>query len=203
MRQNEVNTYKKRLYNFASYQVNNPLSLLNKIYGMYTFERKEQSNSKVHFLIMKNISLGIPRSQILRTYDIKGSEYDREVLSKKPSSNLSQMTLKDLDFFKIEQQLWIDESINKKLNQSLSNDLIFLEKQKLIDYSLLVMIIDWNQKEEELQKYLDGQKLNIIPSIKEKGIYYHLAIIDFLQQWNVNKSLERKTKKDYHYEYVT
>ncbi|CAK64178.1 unnamed protein product (macronuclear) [Paramecium tetraurelia] len=202
MRQSEVNTYKKRLYNFATYQVNNPLSLLNKIYGMYTFEREEQSNSRVHFLIMKNISLGIPRSQILRTYDMKGSEYDREVLIKKPSSDLSQMTLKDIDFFKIEQQLWIDESIYKKLNQYLISDSIFLEKQKLIDYSLLVMIIDWNQKEEDLQKHLDGQKMNIIPSIKEKGvlfivnqIYYHIAIIDYLQQWNVNKSLERKTKK--------
>ncbi|CAD8072993.1 unnamed protein product [Paramecium primaurelia] len=195
MRQSEVNAYKKRLYNFATYQFNNHQSLINKIYGMYTFERQEKSNLRVHFLIMKNISLGIPRNQILRTYDMKGSEYDREVLANKPSSDLSKMTLKDLDFFKIETQIWIEESISKKLNQSLINDAKFLERQQLIDYSLLIMIIDWNQKETQLQKYLDGQQINIIPSIKEKGIYYHIAIIDYLQQWNVNKSLERKTKK--------
>ncbi|CAD8066218.1 unnamed protein product [Paramecium sonneborni] len=195
MRQNEVNTYKKRLYNFATYQVNNQLSLINKIYGMYTFEREEQSKSRVHFFIMKNISLGIPRCQILRTYDMKGSEYNREVLLKKPSSDLSKMTLKDLDFFKIEQQFWIDSSISQKLITTLINDSNFLEKQQLIDYSLLVMIIDWNQKEELLFKHFDGQHINIVPSIKEKGIYYHLAIIDYLQNWNVNKSLERKTKK--------
>lgn len=51
---------------------------------------------------MKNISLGIPRNLILRTYDLKGSEYDREVLAKKPESDLSKMTLKDMDFFKLE-----------------------------------------------------------------------------------------------------
>lgn len=44
---------------------------------MYTFERMEEKNSKVHFLIMKNLSLGIPRNSILRTYDMKGSEFDR------------------------------------------------------------------------------------------------------------------------------
>jgi 1-phosphatidylinositol-4-phosphate 5-kinase len=32
---------------------------------------------------MRNISLGIPRTSILRTFDMKGSEYDREVLAKK------------------------------------------------------------------------------------------------------------------------
>ncbi|CAD8065191.1 unnamed protein product [Paramecium primaurelia] len=195
MRQSEVSTYKKRLLNFAIYQANNPSSLLNKIYGMYTFERSENSESKVHFLIMKNLSLGIPRNQILRTYDLKGSEYDREVLSKKIESDLSKLTLKDLDFFKIEQQIWVEKDNIQKLNQNLIKDSDFLEKQKLIDYSLLIMIIDWKAQQQILMKHFDDQKINIIPSIKEEGIYYHIGIIDYLQQWNVNKSLERKTKK--------
>ncbi|CAD8075462.1 unnamed protein product [Paramecium sonneborni] len=192
MRQSEVNTYKKNLLSFATYQANNPQSLLNKIYGMYTFEK---SKVKVHFLIMKNLSLGIPRNQILRTYDLKGSQYDREVLAKKTESDLSKLTLKDLDFFKIEQQIWVDQSITLKLNQNLSKDSDFLEKQQLIDYSLLIMIIDWKDQQQLLQKYLDGQQININPSIKEQGIYYHIGIIDYLQKWNVNKSLERNTKK--------
>lgn len=51
---------------------------------------------------MKNLSLGIPKNYIYRTYDLKGSEYDREVLAKKSETDLSKLTLKDLDFFKIE-----------------------------------------------------------------------------------------------------
>lgn len=34
---------------------------------------------------------------------MKGSEYDREVLAKKQESDLSKMTLKDIDFLKLEQ----------------------------------------------------------------------------------------------------
>ncbi|CAD8088028.1 unnamed protein product [Paramecium sonneborni] len=195
MRQSEVNTYKKRLLNFATYQANNPQSLLNKIYGLYTFERFEKSEAKVHFLIMKNLSLGIPKNYIYRTYDLKGSEYDREVLAKKSETDLSKLTLKDLDFFKIEKQIWVEQNIAQKLTQNLFKDSEFLEKQKLIDYSLLVIIIDWKEQKQLLIKHLDGQQININPSIKEQGIYYHIGIIDYLQQWNVNKSLERKTKK--------
>ena len=40
------------------------------------------SDSKTHILIMKNIALGIERKFIRRTFDMKGSEYDREVLAK-------------------------------------------------------------------------------------------------------------------------
>ena len=32
-------------------------------------------------------------------------------------------------------------------------------------------------------------------SIEEEGIYYHFAIIDYLQEWNVKKEVERATKK--------
>ncbi|CAK79462.1 unnamed protein product (macronuclear) [Paramecium tetraurelia] len=195
MRQAEVNTYKKRLLNFATYQANNPESLLNKIYGMYTFERVEKSEAKIHFLIMKNLSLGIPRNYILRIYDLKGSEYDREVLAKRSETDLSKLTLKDLDFFKIEQQIWVEQSIMQKLNQNLIKDSDFLEKQHLIDYSLLVMKIDWKDQQQLLYKHQGNQQINVNPSIKEQNIYYHIGIIDYLQQWNVNKSLERKTKK--------
>ncbi|CAD8176597.1 unnamed protein product [Paramecium octaurelia] len=195
MRQAEVNTYKKRLLNFATYQANNPESLLNKIYGMYTFERVEKSNAKIHFLIMKNLSLGIPKNYILRIYDLKGSEYDREVLAKRSETDLSKLTLKDLDFFKIEQQIWVEQSIMQKLNQNLIKDSEFLEKQQLIDYSLLVMKIDWKDQQKLLYKHLGNQYINVNPSIKEQNIYYHIGIIDYLQQWNVNKALERKTKK--------
>jgi len=37
--------------------------------------------------------------------------------------------------------------------------------------------------------------LNIIESTKEVGIFYHIGIIDYLQEWNVSKNLEKNTKK--------
>ncbi len=50
---------------------------------------------------MKNI-LGCSKDQILMTYDLKGSKYDREVINKDDHVNEAiKMTLKDVDFMKI------------------------------------------------------------------------------------------------------
>ena len=40
-----------------------------------------------------------------------GSDFDREVLAKTPEKMLSELTLKDKDFLKIERKLKIDESM--------------------------------------------------------------------------------------------
>lgn len=49
---------------------------------------------------MKNI-LGCLKTQVWKTYDLKGSKYDREVINSKNESNESKMTLKDIDFMKL------------------------------------------------------------------------------------------------------
>lgn len=41
----------------------------------------------------------------------KGSEYDREVLKKSSKKRLSNVTLKDKDFLKIEKKIMIDDNI--------------------------------------------------------------------------------------------
>jgi 1-phosphatidylinositol-4-phosphate 5-kinase len=49
---------------------------------------------------MKNM-LACHSSQIIRTYDLKGSRYDREVNVKGFKTNeLQKITLKDIDFMK-------------------------------------------------------------------------------------------------------
>ncbi len=52
---------------------------------------------------MRNIA-SCPKDYIIRTYDLKGSTHDREVLKKKNNSmkDPSTMTLKDLDFVDLE-----------------------------------------------------------------------------------------------------
>jgi 1-phosphatidylinositol-4-phosphate 5-kinase len=50
-------------------------------------------------MMMKNITLGLPRSLVMRSFDLKGSEYDREVIPKLPKgADLSRYILKDKDF---------------------------------------------------------------------------------------------------------
>lgn len=38
---------------------------------------------------------------------MKGSEFDREVLNKKSISEISKVTLKDVDFFKTERKIFV------------------------------------------------------------------------------------------------
>lgn len=117
MQVSELMAIRKRMLDYSNYLYNRPDSLISKLYGIYTFERlgvDQNRFPKVHILIQRNISFGIPRQFILRTFDMKGSEYDREVL-KKSSADLSTLTLKDLDFFKLEEKIWIDEEVAKSI----------------------------------------------------------------------------------------
>lgn len=67
-----------------------------------------------------------------------------------------------------------------ELSTELVKDSNFLMKLKFIDYSLLVMKIDWKAADLNIKKYITDSTLNIVESTKEEGVYYHIAIIDYL-----------------------
>ena len=69
----------------------------------------------------------------------------------------------------------------------LNQDVDFFRNNQLIDYSLLVYKV----------VYLKGNlhyDPHVLESCKEKDVYYHIAIIDYLQEWNIDKFLEQKAK---------
>lgn len=76
-------------------------------------------------------------------YDIKGSEYDREVLKNNSLADVSKATLKDVDFMKMEGTLKVDKDTCGRLRTAMIRDAEFFKKVGLIDYSLLVMKINW------------------------------------------------------------
>jgi len=52
----------------------------------------------------------------MRTYDLKGSTYSREVLPKNydpETINLSKLTLKDKDFENLEKKMYMEYSLSK------------------------------------------------------------------------------------------
>lgn len=114
MRYSELMALRKRLLGYGNYLNAFKDSLIAKIYGLYTFERQELNKPKIHLVLMKNISMGIPRKFIKRIFDMKGSEYDREVLAKEKNADLTKVTLKDIDFLKTEQKLWV--SLEKNIS---------------------------------------------------------------------------------------
>jgi hypothetical protein len=63
------------------------------------------------------------------------------------------VTLKDRDFQKMEKKLEIPENLKKRLKSSLYSDAFFFKEVGLIDYSLLIMIVNWGLflKENEME----------------------------------------------------
>jgi hypothetical protein len=93
----ELNSFLEKIEDYFKYFQENPDSFIAKFYGIYSFERYDVTDEKKHVFITRNIT-NCPSKYILRSYDLKGSTFSREVLKKKPDANLSKVTLKDIDF---------------------------------------------------------------------------------------------------------
>ena len=155
---------------------------------------------------MRNISQA-PSKYIMRTYDLKGSTYDRQVL-KQPGIYSSQQrqikkTLKDTDFDRLESVVHCPGHMKAKLCNVLKQDSLFFKKNGLIDYSLLLVIVEWDPYCKDNNVTIEDVKnkfsnpIYMVEHIKEhdKKVYYHMAVIDYLQMWNNQKKTEQTFKR--------
>jgi hypothetical protein len=75
---------------------------------------------------------------------LKGSKYNRETLAEIKLTDLSTATLKDIDFLKTERRINISHFVSQRLKRVLRKDIEFLRVMSVMDYSLLVMKVNWN-----------------------------------------------------------
>ncbi|EAS00927.2 phosphatidylinositol 4-phosphate 5-kinase (macronuclear) [Tetrahymena thermophila SB210] len=313
----DVQSFQKFGKQYFQYVMNeNPDTFIIKIYGMYSFTRADTRDLKTYVIFMRNIA-NVPSQNILRRYDLKGSRFDREVLTKykiqaedlpnysnieefqnqldmikefnvikdanlnnlnscesrnsdfdiknvvcqnqikqqdntnqnetlndnqnirninkfgkiqgidfqrqqtiqnwielynqpifkrelscnmqksiNQNINISKITMKDLDFLKLEKQIYVDENYIKFIKQSLEKDCLFFKENGIIDYSLLVFKVA-SQVSHNQESSTEKENL-IFQSKREKYIDYHIGIIDYLQEWNIDKMLEQKAKQAIH-----
>ena len=71
-----------------------------------------------------------------------------------------------------------------KLSETITKDTLFLKNLNLIDYSLLVIKVKWLVPP---RNPLFWSKYQRIQSCVNKDEYYHIGIIDYLQQWDLQK----------------
>jgi len=177
----------------------NSNSLISKIYGAYTYENTD-IGLKFHFILMKNIC-GFPSKFVERAYDMKGSRYDREVLAGRTIENKSQLkglVLKDVDFEKYEQKLYIKDELQKAFIDQVKRDSEFLRSVNLIDYSFMVFFVNKEQAKHEIDLSKDitaANQLGSMENLNEPGLYYNMGIIDYLQPFNFQKKMERCLKR--------
>ncbi|KAJ8493904.1 hypothetical protein OPV22_015625 [Ensete ventricosum] len=107
-------------------------TLVTKFFGLHCVKLTGASQKKVRFVIMGNLFCSA--YSIHRRFDLKGSSHGR--MTRKPESEIDEYTtLKDLDLnfiFRL-QHSWFQE-----FQRQVDKDSEFLDKERIMDYSLLV-----------------------------------------------------------------
>ena len=121
-------------------------SVIGRIYGLFTIKIQTGLflEDEVHFVIMKNV-FGIFEKNLLAKYDLKGSTLNRKIEIN--SENIEENVMKDLNFFEIEKRLFLNETNRQKLINIVANDVAFLSLVGIMDYSLLVVKLSFNNDE--------------------------------------------------------
>ncbi|KAG2383268.1 hypothetical protein C9374_004605 [Naegleria lovaniensis] len=123
---------RKILPDYYNHVMANPNTLITRFYGMYSIKPKGGKN--VRFVIMNNVF--DTTTYVAERYDLKGSTIGREASEKERKRETP--VLKDLDFLKREKKLAIGPQMKNVFLHQLQLDAEWLEKMKIMDYSLLV-----------------------------------------------------------------
>jgi len=181
-----------------------PNSLIARIFGAFTFGSSERG-FRVNLIVIQN-TCGFSSQYVNRVYDIKGSRYGRETLRGQEvlnRANLSSFVLKDLDFEKFEEGIFLEEETKKEFLKQITADSLFLRDARIIDYSLVVYYVDKGRyrenveanEEDQLDDFTQNNPLASMRNTREPGLYYNLGIIDYLQPYTFKRAVERFVKK--------
>jgi hypothetical protein len=64
-------------------------------------------------------------------------------LEKNQAVSPKSITLKDLDFLKLEKKMYINSRVAARCSMAIEKDAIFFRNCNIIDYSLIVFKINW------------------------------------------------------------
>jgi len=103
--------------------------------------------------------------------------------------------MKDADFEKLEKKAFLSEEHSKIIKTTLQKDCVFLRNCGLIDYSLLICkVAGLNGICSNSSSVANSSSSKGVscayPSTQEPEVFYFLGIIDYLQEWNIDKLLE-------------
>lgn len=172
-------------------------TLITKIYGVYTVVI--QNVSQIHVILMQNLMI-FPLKNVRRLFDLKGSQVDRFT---KHIENCSKTTaLKDQDFLWMKKALKLVDFSKDAIEDilyTLEDDLTLLRNLNLMDYSLLLIILEFPKEEEEdyqdiINVFGDSRYCRKVFKSRKSKFIYCMGIIDYLQKFNLSKFLENKYK---------
>ena len=196
--ESEMIVFNEFIKEYSDYLFNNQDSFVARIIGLFDFNFSITSQN-IKIIVMENVFREKP-SLVTRQYDLKGSTFSRRVIKKKldiPEKKKIKKTLKDIDFNNIEKEIFLSTDDGMMIIGQLQKDVAFFSKNKIIDYSLLLGVID-------LEKCDNTEDKGIIEKLEEdnhlfkdieKSQAYMMGVIDYFQLYTYSKCMEKYTKK--------
>lgn len=171
----EARTLRKLACRYAEHMLGHPESLLMRIWGFFALSETE------FFILIENVlDFGAP---VAALFDVKGSVVHR-------TAEAGKSVLLDCNWQKEGHCVLLAPATRQRVLQQLSKDVKLLEETNLMDYSLLIGIV--NERDGSFVK--EGCFHRVFEAA-DGGCVYLLGVIDFLQEYNLKKKLAHRLKR--------
>lgn len=203
----EFDTLMSILPAYHEHILKNPNTLLTKYFGLHRLKCFQGSKLRydLYVVVMNNVfSLENPELMQHR-YDLKGSTHRRITHDKDVSRGAAK---KDVNFINDGMKVRVDPAVKTRLVREIRRDAAFLARHNIIDYSLLVGVIDKSKSkprqytvyrpidvDEYLEPKFDSPKQQAYIEGNGNGLHYYIGIIDTLTVFNSFKKSEYVVKR--------
>lgn len=189
----EAAVFLKILKSYTKHFQEFPTSQIGRIFGLFDVNFEDAGRS-VKLFVMEALDPVI-KDGSLRKYDLKGSTINRKELETYNGLDLSSKipeVMKDTDFENIEECIKLVPIARENLLASLKADVSFFQMHKIIDYSLIISVIDMDKLPLNfIKEELESRNHRIFKCAETPNLCYFLGIIDYFQLYDFNKRLER------------
>eukprot|EP01062_Namystynia_karyoxenos_P015201 TRINITY_DN15523_c0_g1_i1.p1 TRINITY_DN15523_c0_g1~~TRINITY_DN15523_c0_g1_i1.p1 ORF type:complete len:662 (+),score=140.86 TRINITY_DN15523_c0_g1_i1:114-1988(+) len=202
----ELSVLRRILPDYVRHLTLHRWSLLQRMLGTHTIKVTPRPGAApIEATFMTILNVFDPERPLNGQYDLKGSLFNREVGSRAAA----EVARKDNDWRLAGCRIALAADLAGRLLEALAADVLFLQGCGLMDYSLLVGVADDHPGEVrqdggfqcgEVQVSGGGSLQTTRGGVVVRcgGVAYFLGLIDLLQEYNVQKRVERRLKAVLH-----
>lgn len=194
LKRDEYKFLRKILPDYYFHVMKNPHTLITRFFGFHKLIVNK--STMLYFVVMGNLfKSGHELSEI---YDLKGSTLGR---STNPNADKS-VARKDLDFLHKNQKILLGSERKKLLMQQIERDAELMVSLSIIDYSLLLGILDIqngleiHKTDKEFVPFAERDNGGVMSN--NGKVLYFMGVIDILTHYGSKKKMEHMIKATMH-----
>lgn len=199
VRKRDFKTLMSILYNYYAHLQKHPRTLLVRFFGLHELKcfRDKRLINDIFIVVMNNVLDISNKEALVDVFDIKGSSFDRKTT---PAAIEKGLPKKESNFLEEYGSLVVNKNAKLVLCSQLQCDSEFLASRSIIDYSLLVSVVQAEKDGNRTSAFYNkssgvvGKLGNFVESIDGKHHYY-VGMIDMLMHFGPGKYLEYLAKR--------